>query len=271
MISPKLETALNYKWTCGEWLDWKNPQDINAKLQWLKINTYYRNEEITKCIDKYEIRNWLNQHGFGWLCPKLYGVYDNASEIDWEKLPEQCAIKCNHSCGANIIVSKKADMDEKEVICKLNRWLKEDYWKTGEVQYRYIKKKIIVEEYLGSGEYLKTFKFFCFNGNPKVLYISMEEDKYINYYDMNFNILPYTLSGHDNYPYPITRPDNFEKMVSVAAEISRFFPFVRVDLYDSYGRVYISELTFIPTAGFMKITPPSVLKEWGDWLDLDGC
>lgn len=268
IISPKLEATLNYRWTCGEWLNWKEPQDINAKLQWLKVNTYYKNEEVTNCIDKFEIRNWLKTHDFGWLCPQLYGVYNNALEIDWEKLPEQCAIKCNHSCGANIIISNKANIDKKDAIRKLNRWLKEDYWKTGEVQYRFIKKKIIIEEYLGAGDDLKTFKFFCFNGNPKVLYISMEEDKYINYYDMDFNMLPYRLSGHANYPYPISRPENFDELVRIAREISSFFPFVRVDLYDSYGTIYISELTFIPTAGFMQIDPPSVLKEWGEWLNI---
>lgn len=53
-----------------------------------------------------------------------------------------------------------------------------DYWKEGEVQYRFIKKRIVAEEYLGDGEDLKTIKFYCFNGAPKVAYLSMQEDHY---------------------------------------------------------------------------------------------
>lgn len=267
-ISPKLETAINYKFTMGEWLDWKEPQNINAKLQVLKCTHYYNNPEITQCIDKYEIRQWLKEKGLDYLCPQLYGVYENPDDINWNELPESFVVKCNHTCGANVIVPNKKNLDIQEAKIKLKKWYKENYWSAGEVQYKYIRKRIIAEEFLGDGDDLKTYKFFCFNGVPKVLYVSIDEDRYINYYDMEFNKLPYKLEGHDNYTGTIEKPKTFYEMVSLSKELSKRFPFVRVDLYDSFGKVYISELTFIPTAGFMKISPPNTIYEWGKWLDL---
>lgn len=265
-ISPKLGTSLNYKYSTGQWLDWNNPQDINAKINILKVTEYYNNPVVTKCIDKYLIREYLKEKGLEELCPKLYGVYEKADEIDWNGLPNQFAVKCNHACGTNIIVDDKSKLDFEAAKKQLDKWMKMDYWREGEIQYKYIKKKIIIEEYLGAGEELKTYKFFCFNGEPKVLYISLDEDRFIDYYDMDFNKLPYSLPEHEHYPKTISKPENFDKMIEISKKLSNDFPFVRVDLYDSNGKIYISELTFVPTGGFMKIDPPNTLVEWGNWL-----
>lgn len=267
-ISPKLGTSLNYKYSTGQWLDWNNPQDINAKINILKVTEYYNNPVVTKCIDKYLIREYLKEKGLEELCPKLYGVYEKADEIDWNGLPNQFAVKCNHACGTNIIVDDKSKLDFEAAKKQLDKWMKMDYWREGEIQYKYIKKKIIIEEYLGAGEELKTYKFFCFNGEPKVLYISLDEDRFIDYYDMDFNKLPYSLPEHEHYPKTISKPENFDKMIEISKKLSKDFPFVRVDLYDSNGKIYISELTFVPTGGFMKIDPPNTLVEWGNWLKL---
>lgn len=267
-ISPKLGTSLNYKYSTGQWLDWNNPQDINAKINILKVTEYYNNPVVTKCIDKYLIREYLKEKGLEELCPKLYGVYEKADKIDWNGLPNQFAVKCNHACGTNIIVDDKSKLDFETAKKQLDKWMKMDYWREGEIQYKYIKKKIIIEEYLGAGEELKTYKFFCFNGEPKVLYISLDEDRFIDYYDMDFNKLPYSLPEHEHYPKAISKPENFDKMIEISKKLSNDFPFVRVDLYDSNGKIYISELTFVPTGGFMKIDPPNTLVEWGNWLKL---
>lgn len=267
-ISPRLVTILNYRYTMGQWLNWNEPQDINAKLQVLKCTSYYNNPEITQCIDKFGIRQWLKEQNMDYLCPRLYGVYDKPEDINWDELPRQFVVKCNHTCGANIIVPNKESLDIEEAKKKLNKWYKENYWAEGEVQYRFIEKKLIAEEFLGDGDDLKTYKFFCFNGEPKVLYVSLEEDKYINYYDMEFNPLPYKLEGHEIFDGAVEKPKMFEEMVLIARKLSERFPFVRVDLYDSFGKIYISELTFIPTAGFMKITPSDTITEWGRWLEM---
>lgn len=54
----------------------------------------------------------------------------------------------------------------------------------------------------------------------------------------------------------------------MAAEFAREFPFVRVDLYDVEGDIYLSELTFMPTGGYMELKPEKTLEEWGSWLEI---
>lgn len=51
------------------------------------------------------------------------------------------------------------------------------------------------------------------------------------------------------------KPKNFERIKEIACIFSRKFPFVRVDLYNIDGNIYISEMTFVPTGGFMRLSP----------------
>lgn len=271
-IAPAYETKRIYRYNFGKECNLDHPVTINEKLQYLKLNDYYKNDTVTMCVDKYRIREYLTEKKLEHLCPKLYGVYDSAAEIDWNALPDSFVIKCNHGCGYNILCPDKSRLDIKESLRLLKQWMKEDYWKEfAEVQYRYVKKKIIAEEYLG--DELQTYKFYCFNGIPKVLYVSEngengEKDKYLNYYSMDWEMLPYCLSGHVRKTLPHPKPEHMEELVRYAEILSRDFPFVRVDLYDVNGRVYISELTFIPTGGYMQLTPEGTDVEWGNWLDV---
>ena len=269
---PKYNTQRLFKKRFGRKIEWKHPVEINDKIQWLKFNTYYHNDVITQCVDKYRVREYLEAKGMGNLLPKLYGVYTKGEDIEWQNLPKQFVIKCNHGCGYNILCTDKDKLNQNDTVKQLKKWMREDYWKDrAEVQYKYVEKKIIVEEYLGDN--LATHKFLCFNGVPKSLYIISDgngiKDLYLDYFDMDWNRLSYIHQGrHEHYPGEITKPASFEKMKDIAEKLSRGFPFVRVDLYDVQGEVFFSELTFIPTAGFMRLEPKEIAKQWGDLLDL---
>ena len=272
-INPVLDTKLAYRSAFKSKINLKDPKNLNEKVLYLKLNDYYNNELVTKCSDKYCIREYLENKGMNDLVPKLYGVYSSVKDIEWDKLPNSFVVKCNHGCGYNIIVKDKNKENIENDKKLLQKWLKEDYWKKGEIQYKYIKKKIIIEEYLGD---VKTYKFYCFNGEPKIMYISSnkwengicEKDKYIDFFDMNFNHINCLLKGHPNNPDIVNKPNNFSEMVKISRRLSEDFPFVRVDLYDVNEKVYISELTFCPTNGFMQIEPENLINEWGIWLKL---
>lgn len=277
IISPKLETQIGFKISFKKKLDLKNPKDLNEKILWLKLNLYNNNDIVTNCIDKFKIREYLKKKNLENLLPKLYAVYNKPEEIIWDKLPNSYVVKCNHGCGYNIIVPDAKKLNKEKAVKQLTKWLKEDYWKkSAEIQYKYIKKKIIIEEYLGD---VKNYKFYCFNGEPKLLYIStnetlngevLEKDKYIDYFDMDFKHIDCQLKEHpNNDKEKIDMPKCFEEMKTISRKLSEDFPFVRVDLYDVNGKVYISELTFIPTGGYMHITPSHLIDEWGSWLKLD--
>lgn len=271
MYMPVLRTKQIYKSNFGKKPNLKNPVSINEKLQYLKLNTYYNNPVITNCIDKYMIREYLIKKGFSELLPELYGVYGSADEIPFAELPESFVIKCNHGCGFNIICPDKSKLDIENSKNLLRTWMKQDYWKKyAEVQYKFIKKRIIIEQFLGYDIF--TFKFYCFHGVPKVMYVSTRDEnrekEYYDYFDMQWNHLNVSLAGHPNRPdyQCIEKPENFEEMKKTAKALSEDFPFVRVDLYNINGRIYISELTFIPTGGFMRLTPEGTAEKWGNWL-----
>ena len=274
--NPFFLTRLMFFFNFGKILSLKNPKDINEKLQYLKLYVYSNNSIVTQCVDKYRVKDYLKQKDVdGLFVAKNYsGSMTTGKElIDiWQSLPKSFVIKCNHGCGFNIIVNDKDDADMDDIIETVETWLKDDQWKLYcEPQYRNVDKCFFIEEHLGAD--VEAYKFYCFNGEPEVVYVSSKgdtgiQDYYLDYYDKNWNWMNISLYGHENLG-PVTRkPSNYYKMIEISKILSSDFPFVRVDLYEVGDKVYFSELTFVPTGGNMKIKPRSVLDNWGEMLDI---
>ena len=104
----------------------------------------------------------------------MIGVYDNANDIDFEKLPNRFVLKCNHAAGYNVICKDKSNLDIDKTRKKLNKWLKRDYWAMySELQYKNIERKIVCEKFLDSndGNAILDYKVYCFDGIPKFVMI----------------------------------------------------------------------------------------------------
>jgi hypothetical protein len=219
-------------------------------------------------VDKYRARAYVEEQGLAEILPVLIGGGYNSPEeisLEWERLPNQFVIKYNHGCGYNILVNDKHEFNSDAIVEQLHKWSKEDYWKIyGETQYKFIEKKIIIEEYLGDD--IQSYKFLCFNGRPEVLYVS--DMGYLDFFDLDWNWLPISLGTHDHASKPISKPKNLLRMIDIAKKLSSNFPFVRVDLYNINDKIYFSELTFIPTGGVMKLNPPEIAIEWGEKIQL---
>ena len=240
-ISPEEATRKLYERVFGRELSLDKPKYFCEKLHYLKLNQYYNNPLVTACVDKYEVKNYMCCMGKEELCAKLYGVYSKPEEINWQELPDQFVIKCTHGCGYNIICRNKRNFSIQKAKGQLRKWMKEDYWvKYAETQYRFIKKRIIIEEYLGDD--LITYRFCCFHGEPKFIYMmeEMEGKICIDYFDTDWKKLDYKWRGCDSNLVSIERPDGLDEMLRVAGLLSRGFPFVRIDLYSINGRVYLS-------------------------------
>lgn len=267
-ISPEKATKKLYRRIFGREPDLEHPKYFCEKLHCLKLREYYNNPLVTACIDKYEVKNYMRCIGKEEMCPKLYGVYEKPDEINWNKLPGQFVVKCTHGCGYNIICRNKKRFHTKQAEKQLKRWLREDYWtKYAETQYRFIKKRIIIEEYLGDD--LITYRFCCFHGKPRMIYVMTEEgNNYIDYFDTDWNKLDCKWIGWEDHPKPLKKPDELGKMLDAAAMLSRGFPFVRVDLYNRNGKIYLSEFTFLPAGGIMKFEKKSTARLLGSWIDV---
>lgn len=257
----------------GYKLDLNNPKTFNEKLQWLKLNN--RKPEMVKMVDKVDAKEYVAKIiGEEYIIPTL-GVYDSVDEIDFDKLPNQFVLKCTHDSGGIVICSDKSKLDIEAAKAKLRRGLKVNYYyQNREWPYKQVKPRIIAEQYMvdESGYELKDYKFFCFDGEVKLLFIASDrglktEETKFDFFDTDFNHLPF-LNGHPNATKPIDRPKGFEEMKKIAARLSQGQPHLRVDLYDINGRIYFGELTFYHWSGMTPFEP----KEWdyklGEWIIL---
>lgn len=276
---PRLAVKIFYNVLYGHFPNFKNPRNLNEKMQILKTGLYYNNPLVTDCIDKLQVKELLKNHfhvaemGLEWA--ELYAGFDTVEDFfayGFENYPSKFVIKCNHGSGYNYCCSDKNNIDTQELKKTLETWIKDDYWKHhAEYQYRFIRKKIFVEEFLENTEY--SYKFYCFHGKPQFFYISSPDEKgnpdvYLDFFDMDFNHLPISLAHHKHSIKKLEKPECFEKLRQIAAALSSEFPFVRVDLYVGCGKISFSELTFIPTGGYMSLAPEETLEKWGSLLEL---
>lgn len=263
---------LKYRLVINKKLNIENYQTFNEKLQWLKL--YNRNPEYTKMVDKYEAKKYVADIiGQEYIIPTL-GVWDKFEDIDFDILPNQFVLKPTHTSGDIFICKDKEKINHKKLKKMVNKWLKRNYYFIHrEWPYKYIKPRIIAEKYMETNEQkeLIDYKFFCFNGNPKVILVCSERFSSDNmcetWFDENWNFLDIIESNH-RVNKKIKKPINFSQMMEFSKKLSRDIPFIRVDFYEINGKIYFGELTFFPAAGFEKFEPEEWDKKLGDMLEL---
>lgn len=272
-IPDSIMLPLQYRIKLGRWCSLKNPQRWTEKLQTYKM--FYRNPVLHQCVDKYEVRKYVESKGCVDNLVKLYGVWDCASEIDFSKLPSSFVLKTTNGGGGEDVVLVR-DKDQTDLVEKV-RFL--DAKRVKEVNggrewaYTGIKKpRIIAEELLVNTENpqagVEDFKILCFNGQP--WYVIVDKDRYINhkrnFYTTSWERVHVT-TDHEQFETPYPKPKNFEEMMEVARKLSADFPFVRVDLYNIDGKIYFGELTFYPWTGYVQFSPDEFDFTLGKLMD----
>ena len=249
----------------------KNPKTYNEKLNWLKLHD--KNPIYTRIVDKFEAKEYVKDIiGDQYIIPTL-GVWDNFDDIDFDELPQQFVLKCTHDSEGLVIVKDKDKLDKEMAKNKIESALKQNFFYIGrEWPYKNVKPRIIAEKYMEDhidGE-LRDYKFFCFDGEPKAMYVASDrasDNVKFDYFDLNFN----HLDIKQKYPHaeqPLRKPVTFEKMIELSKVLSKGFPHVRVDFYEVDGQLYFGELTFYHFSGFMPFEPNKWDKIFGDWIKL---
>ena len=249
----------------------RHPVTYNEKLNWLKLHDH--NPLYPRIVDKCEAKKYVAEIiGEEHIIPTL-GVWEHFDEIDFEALPDQFVLKCTHDSEGVAVIRDKKTMDRAAVREKLEQALKQNFYYIGrEWPYKNLKPRIIAEKYMEDhvdGE-LRDYKFFCFDGEPKALFVASDRTDtqvFFDYFDMEFN----HLDIKQKYPHaakPLRKPDTFEQMAKYARVLSSGFPHVRVDFYEVDGRLYFGELTFYHFSGFMPFEPQKWDRIFGDWLRL---
>lgn len=273
-LSDERYLRLIYRIMFGKKLNLNHPETYNEKLQWLKLND--RNPLYPSLVDKITAKDYIRDIiGKEFIIPTL-AVFQNLNEIDLDKLPEQFVLKTNHSGGNTgvVICRDKKTFDLEAAKKKLRISLNSDMFSsTREWPYTQIKPTVFAEQLItdeSSSNDLKDYKFFCFDGIVKALFVGSERssgDVKFDFFDAEFKHLD-LVQTHPMSGQVLGKPKNFEKMKEIAEALSKGIPHVRVDLYNVSGKIYFGELTFYHHGGFQPFHPESWDRLWGKWLKL---
>lgn len=253
----------------------KNPKNLNEKILWQKL--YGDISRWIELADKYRVRSYVESLGLGDTLVKLYGVWYDENDVDFDKLPENLIFKANNGEGGTNKIVKGLSRADKTELRRLFHW-----WLTrknignlaAEPHYKEMNPCVIAEELLPfpeNGISVVDYKIWCINGKPRYIFVCSDRDSQgcglaVMIYDTDWKPCPQYVIFNEDYRRGeiLPRPKKLEKMLEIAAKLSKEFPILRVDLYNINGRIYFGELTFTSLGGMMSYFTP-------DFLDMMGC
>lgn len=101
-IPDKYMLIIQYWLKFGRLLNLDKPKRFTEKIQWYKL--YYRDPLMTKCTDKYEVRQYIKTKQLGEILNEVYGVFEDVSKINFENFPEKFVLKSTNGGGGNDII-----------------------------------------------------------------------------------------------------------------------------------------------------------------------
>lgn len=244
--------------------NFKHPKNLSERILSSMLSKDFL--KFADYADKVKVRNYVKAKGLEHILLEQYGVWEDASQIDFDKLPEKFILKANNGCGGHVICTDKSQLDIPATIKMMNEALKgAALLKNTEPHYCAIKPLILAEQLMGDGSKLPVdYKFYCIKGEVCFVFIVSERETGGKYstLDTEWNELPYLYKEYLPEQTP-PKPEHLGEMVDVAKKLCGDFDFVRVDLYEFQGRIYFGELTFSPVGGILNYFPMETLELLG--------
>lgn len=206
------------------------------------------------------------------LCVPTLGVIRNIGDIDGYEFPPDCVVKPTHMSGEVVFVRdgyvSVADR------ARMKAWMKQNFGVlTGELHYMKLEPKIIIEPWLRlTGEGSDDIKLHLYDGKVNVCELCFNRfggEARWALMTPDWRLLRVTSPDYpmmDDAEYARTapeairnRPANFDRMIAIAEQIGRHFPYVRVDFYsDGKDAIYIGELSHITANAKERLFPVEV-------------
>lgn len=264
---------LYFGMTEGKELNLKNPRLLNEKLQWLKL--YNRKPLFTVLCDKVKVKDYISKEISQDIVIPTLGVWEKVEDIDFSKLPDKFILKANHSSAGNYICRDRTSFNETMARKRLEKALKEDYFKKyREWPYKDIPRRILAEPLIenADGSPIVDYKFYCYGGKPQYFMYSVgEADHNVRNckFDMNCNNIDYLFKKKPALTNEeMQLPANFSEMKSIVEKLCKDYQHVRIDLYNVDGKIYFGEITFFSGAGFINIDNQEYSQYLSDLIDL---
>lgn len=274
IFSDKRYLELQFRLRMGYPIDWNNPKTYNEKLNWLKL--YDHNPLYTKLVNKDTVKSYVaNIIGAQYLIPTI-AKWNTPKDVNLEILPDRFVIKTTHGGGNEgvYICKDKSRFDKIDFMRWFDKAIRQDLYKSSrEWPYKNVPKQLICEPYIedmSTGE-LRDYKFFCFDGEVKALFVATErqkrEEPFFTFFDQDYNPLPIK-QGHPVSPVIPQKPACFDEMKKVASTLSQGLTHVRVDLYEANSKVYFGEMTFYHFGAVVPFEPREWDLRFGEWIKL---
>ena len=267
----KWQLYFTYRCAHGKSPHFSHPATFNEKLAWRKLNAH--NPLYSKMVDKYEAKAIVSKLiGEEYIVP-CYGVWNNFDDINFDSLPKQFILKCTHD-SSGIVLCKDKDLFNREEAKKIiDKSLTTDYYsKSFEWPYKDASQRVLADKLLidGTRKELQDYKWWCFNGEPKVMYIT-NKGKYQqceeNFYDMDFKPLDIDHGFPRSVP-EYEKPPLFEKMRELAGVLAQDIPFVRIDFFVVESKIFFGEFTFFDHAGMRPFKDDRWDETLGSWIKM---
>lgn len=179
------------------------------------------------------------------------------------------------------ICKDKSSLDTEKVRRGLRKGLRQNYYDySREWPYKNVERKIICEQFINDrGDDaddvgLTDYKFFCFNGIADSVMLCLGRhtgNTLFYFFDKEWKLRRYNVRGKaapEGFTLP--KPQQMDKMFEIAEALSKGLPFARIDMYNSGGKIYFSEITFFPNGGYDPDILPETDVYFGKLLDLSG-
>jgi hypothetical protein len=240
----------------------KSPVTLNEKICYRLL--FDKKPIYTFLADKVTVREYVRSRTRLVKTVPLIGIYSSAEHIDFNELPQQFVLKCNHDSGSTIICTNKDTLDIPQTLGALKLALKKNmYYTTREWQYKNIRPAIICEDYIDLfSERNRNFipemlRIHCFHGVACFIEADFTDDsgeEFINIYDRSWVLQPFQME-YPNTRHLIPEPESLYQAVTASQELAKGIDYCRVDLMICGKDVYFSEITLSPRRGKLKITP----------------
>lgn len=269
-----------YKQRMGAKLNWNNLRSFTEKIQWLKL--YYHHPDMGRCVDKYGFKEYIREKVGEGYTASLIKVWSAPEDVSIRDIPaNKFVIKSNLQYGGRYIIpvidKEKLDIETVEKEIKEN-WFNPNNLMINSFCRAYydVKPRVLVEEFIEEFDGIANdYKLFCFSGEPAFFYVAEEHFKDgkntavhpVTFFDKEWNVMDVTYGEQPRNP-AAAKPKHMEEMIRIARLLSKEFPFVRVDFFDTEEKLYLAELTFYPGGGLTAYHPQSFNEKLGNMLPL---
>ncbi len=256
--------ALGYEY------DWKNPKTLNEKIRWLIYNE--KLDLKTKLTDKILVKSYVAQKIGKNHSAELYGVYDDFDEIDFDVLPNEFLLKANSGWQMNLFVKNKKELNKnvkKNIKIITKKWLNTNFEHFSlEPQYRNIKRKLLIERrrMICPETYRQDIQVHCFNGKP--LFFEMRYNKYLQFYNEDWELQNFTHTNELIKEPMINRPKYLENIIKYSKILAEGFSYVRVDFAMDEEDIHVVEMTFTPQSAMTPFHGKELDLKLGELLIL---